>query len=128
MVIFQALVGSYDILILGKSPIKWRQWPDMTFHTVDLYTFAVLFLYISCKIAIMIKNFLSKFRFFCAVTLKINARSPKAHRHLLCLYNPLYKVKQIWCEDSVNLHVLPKFSKLFHYKDLENKVNVTKTK
>ena len=48
--------------------------------------------------------------------------------HLLCLYNPLYKVKQIWCEDSVNLHVLPKFSKLFHYKDLENKVKVTKTK
>ena len=30
MVIFQALVGCHDILILGKSPIKWRQRPDMT--------------------------------------------------------------------------------------------------
>ena len=32
--IFQALVGCHvgchDILILGKSPIKWRQRPDMT--------------------------------------------------------------------------------------------------
>ena len=25
VVIFQALVGCHDILILGKSPIKWRQ-------------------------------------------------------------------------------------------------------
>ena len=30
MVIFEALVGCHDILILGKSPIKWRQRPDMT--------------------------------------------------------------------------------------------------
>ena len=30
MVIFIALVGCHDILILGKSPIKWRQCPDMT--------------------------------------------------------------------------------------------------
>ena len=30
VVIFQALVGCHDILILGKSPIKWRQRPDMT--------------------------------------------------------------------------------------------------
>ena len=29
MVIFQALVGCHDILILGKSPIKWRDRPDM---------------------------------------------------------------------------------------------------
>ena len=28
--IFQALVGCHDILILDKSPIKWRQRPDMT--------------------------------------------------------------------------------------------------
>ena len=28
--IFQALVGCHDILILGKSPIKWRLRPDMT--------------------------------------------------------------------------------------------------
>ena len=28
--IFQALVGCHDILNLGKSPIKWRQRPDMT--------------------------------------------------------------------------------------------------
>ena len=28
--IFQALVGCHDILIFGKSPIKWRQRPDMT--------------------------------------------------------------------------------------------------
>ena len=27
---FEALVGCHDILILGKSPIKWRQRPDMT--------------------------------------------------------------------------------------------------
>ena len=26
----EALVGCHDILILGKSPIKWRQRPDMT--------------------------------------------------------------------------------------------------
>ena len=26
---FQALVGCHDIFILGKSPIKWRQRPDM---------------------------------------------------------------------------------------------------
>ena len=31
MVIFKALVGCHDILIWGKSPIKWRQRPDMTF-------------------------------------------------------------------------------------------------
>ena len=31
MVIFEALVGCHDILTLGKSPIKWRQCPDMTF-------------------------------------------------------------------------------------------------
>ena len=30
MVTFEALVGCHDILILGKSPIKWRQRPDMT--------------------------------------------------------------------------------------------------
>ena len=30
MVIFQALVGCHDILILGKNPIKWRQCPDLT--------------------------------------------------------------------------------------------------
>ena len=30
MVIFQAFVGCHAILILGKSPIKWRQRPDMT--------------------------------------------------------------------------------------------------
>ena len=30
MAIFQALVGCHDIIILGKSPIKWRQRPDMT--------------------------------------------------------------------------------------------------
>ena len=30
MVIFKALVGCHDVLILGKSPIKWRQCPDMT--------------------------------------------------------------------------------------------------
>ena len=29
-VIFEALVGCHDILILGKSPIKWRQCPNMT--------------------------------------------------------------------------------------------------
>ena len=28
--VFEALVGCHDILILGKSPIKWRQRPDMT--------------------------------------------------------------------------------------------------
>ena len=28
MVMFEALVGCHDI-ILGKSPIKWRQRPDM---------------------------------------------------------------------------------------------------
>ena len=32
IVIFQALVGCHDIRILGKSPIKWRQRPDMTLH------------------------------------------------------------------------------------------------
>ena len=31
MVILEALVGCHDILTLGKSPIKWRQCPDMTF-------------------------------------------------------------------------------------------------
>ena len=30
IVIFQALVGCDDILILGKSPVKWRQHPNMT--------------------------------------------------------------------------------------------------
>ena len=30
MVIFKVLVGCHDILIFGKSPIKWRQRPDMT--------------------------------------------------------------------------------------------------
>ena len=30
MVIFQALVGCHDIVILGKCPIKWRQCPGMT--------------------------------------------------------------------------------------------------
>ena len=30
MVIFQALVGCHGILILSKSPIKWRQRLDMT--------------------------------------------------------------------------------------------------
>ena len=30
MVRFQAFAGCHDILILGKSPIKWRQRPDMT--------------------------------------------------------------------------------------------------
>ena len=30
MVIFVALVGCHDILILGKSPREWRQHPDMT--------------------------------------------------------------------------------------------------
>ena len=30
MVIFEALVGCHDILILVKSLIKWRQRPDMT--------------------------------------------------------------------------------------------------
>ena len=30
VVIFQTLVGYDDILIFGKSPIKWRQRPDMT--------------------------------------------------------------------------------------------------
>ena len=30
IVIFQALVGCHDILILGKSPVKWRQHPNMT--------------------------------------------------------------------------------------------------
>ena len=36
MVIVQALIGCHDILILGKSPINWRQRPDMTL-AVDLY-------------------------------------------------------------------------------------------
>ena len=30
MVIFEALVGCHDVLILGKSPIKWKQHPNMT--------------------------------------------------------------------------------------------------
>ena len=30
MVIFEAIVGCHAILILDKSPIKWRQSPDMT--------------------------------------------------------------------------------------------------
>ena len=30
MVIFHALVGCHDILILGKSLVKWRQRPNMT--------------------------------------------------------------------------------------------------
>ena len=30
MVMSEALVGCHDILISGKSPIKWRQRPDMT--------------------------------------------------------------------------------------------------
>ena len=30
MVIFKAFVVCHDILNLGKSPIKWRQRPDMT--------------------------------------------------------------------------------------------------
>ena len=30
MVIFQALVGCHDILIVGKSPTKWKQRPDKT--------------------------------------------------------------------------------------------------
>ena len=30
MVIFEALFGCHDILILDTSPIKWRQCPDMT--------------------------------------------------------------------------------------------------
>ena len=30
VVVFEALFGPHDILILGKSPIKWRQRPDMT--------------------------------------------------------------------------------------------------
>ena len=30
VVIFVALVGCHDILILGKNPIKWRQRSDMT--------------------------------------------------------------------------------------------------
>ena len=28
--IFEALFGCHDILILGKTPIKWRQRPDIT--------------------------------------------------------------------------------------------------
>ena len=28
ILIFQALVGCDDILILGKSPVKWRQHPN----------------------------------------------------------------------------------------------------
>ena len=35
MVIFEALFGCHDYLILGKNPIKWKQHPDMTM-TVDL--------------------------------------------------------------------------------------------
>ena len=38
--IFQALVGCHDILILGKSPIKWRQRPDMTL-AVDWDVFSI---------------------------------------------------------------------------------------
>ena len=34
MVIFQALVRCHGIPILGKSPIKWRQRPDMTLAVV----------------------------------------------------------------------------------------------
>ena len=30
MVIFEAFFGCHDILILGRSPIKWRQHPNMT--------------------------------------------------------------------------------------------------
>ena len=30
MIIFEVLLGCHDILILGKSPIKWGQRPDMT--------------------------------------------------------------------------------------------------
>ena len=30
VVIFEALFGCHDILILGKSPIKWKQHPGMT--------------------------------------------------------------------------------------------------
>ena len=30
VVIFEAIFGCYDVLILGISPIKWRQRPDMT--------------------------------------------------------------------------------------------------
>ena len=30
MVIIEALLGCHDVLILGKSPIKWRQRRDMT--------------------------------------------------------------------------------------------------
>ena len=30
MVIFEAFFGCHDILILGKSPIKWGQRPNMT--------------------------------------------------------------------------------------------------
>ena len=28
--VFEALFGCHDILILGTSPIEWRQRPDMT--------------------------------------------------------------------------------------------------
>ena len=31
VVIFKALFGCLDVLILGKNPIKWRQCPNMTF-------------------------------------------------------------------------------------------------
>ena len=34
MVTFEAMFGCHDILLLGKSLIKWRQHPDMTI-TVD---------------------------------------------------------------------------------------------
>ena len=30
MFLFEALVGCHDILILGRSPMKWRQRPGMT--------------------------------------------------------------------------------------------------
>ena len=30
MVIFKALLGHHDTLILGKSPFKWRQLPKVT--------------------------------------------------------------------------------------------------
>ena len=48
VVIFEALFGCHDVLILGKSPIKGRQCPDMTTavgHKASIQTIKQMVIY-----------------------------------------------------------------------------------
>ena len=93
MVIFQALVGCYDVLILGKSPIKWRQCPDMTL-VVDW----------DVKASIQTNNYVWSgftlcFRFFVvhilyACFLGLNVYSMLKHETLVLTLAALEKIEQ----------------------------------